>query len=70
MLFLYFFSKTKSFEYWLNEYNDNLFYLSQYITSDKILTLYLEDGNTYIGTVKYGAFNGSGTLSSEVIMRL
>ena len=64
MLFLYFFSKTKSFEYWLNEYNENLFYLSQYITSDKILTLYLEDGNTYIGTVKYGAFNGSGTLSS------
>ena len=64
MLFLYLFSKTKSFDYWLKEHNENLFYLSQYITSDKPLTLYLEDGNTYIGTFKYGAFDGNGTLSS------
>ena len=64
MLFLYFFSKTKPFDYWLKEHNENLFYLSQYIISDKNITLYLEDGNIYVGNLKYGLFDGNGTLSS------
>jgi len=65
MKFLYLFSKTKSFNYWLKEHNENLFYLSQYITTDKNITVYLEDGNTYIGTLKFGTFDGNGTLSSS-----
>ena len=65
MLFLYFFSKKKSFDYWLKEHNENLFYLSQYIMSDKTITVYLEDGNIYLGTLKNGVFDGNGTLSSE-----
>ena len=65
MWFLYFFTKTKSFDYWLKDHNENLFYLSQYIMGDKNITLYLEDGNTYFGTLKYGLFNGNGTLSSS-----
>lgn len=64
MLFLYFFSKTKSFDYWLKEHNENLFYLSQYIVCDKNITIYLEDGNTYSGSLKYGQFDGNGTMSS------
>ena len=64
MLFLYLFSKTKSFDYWLKEHNENLFYLSQYIKSDKKITIYLEDGNIYLGYLKYGLFDGVGTLSS------
>ena len=65
MQFLYFFSKTKSFDYWLKEHNENLFYLSQYIITDKSVTLFLEDGNIYFGNLKYGSFDGSGTLSSS-----
>ena len=65
MLFLYFFSKKKSFDYWLKEHNENLFYLSNYIKSDKKLTIYLEDGNTYLGTLKNGIFDGNGILSSD-----
>ena len=64
MIFLYLFTKTKSFDYWLQEHNENLFYLNQYIISDKSVTIYLEDGNVYFGTLKYGLYNGSGTLSS------
>ena len=64
MLFLYFFSKTKTFNFWLKEHNENLFYLSQYIITDKNVTIYLEDGNTYIGNLKFGQFEGNGTLSS------
>ena len=59
MLFLYFFSKTKSFDYWLKEHNENLLYLSQYIVCDKNITIYLEDGNTYNGNLKYGQFDGT-----------
>lgn len=65
MQFLYFFSKTKSFDYWLKEHNENLFYLSQYIITDKSITIFLEDGNIYFGNLKYGSFDGSGTLSSS-----
>ena len=64
MSFLYLFTKTKSFDYWLEEHNENLFFLYQNIISDKPVTIYLEDGNMYFGTLKYGTFNGSGTLSS------
>ena len=62
--FLLLFSKTKSFQYWLTDVSENLFYLSPYITSDKSITLFLEDGNTYIGTLNKGLFDGFGTLSS------
>ena len=65
MLFLYLFSKTKSFDYWLKEHNENLFYLSQNIISDKKITVYLEDGNIYLGYLKNGLFDGDGTLSSN-----
>ena len=64
MCFLYLFSKTKSFNYWLKEHNEYLFYLSQYIITDRNITLYLEDGNIYIGNLKYGVFDGKGVLSS------
>ena len=62
--FLLLFSKTKSFQYWLSDVSENLFYLSPYITSDKSITIFLEDGNTYIGTLNKGLFDGFGTLSS------
>jgi hypothetical protein len=62
--FLLLFSKTKSFQYWLSDVSENLFYLSPYITSDKSITIFLEDGNTYIGTLSKGLFDGFGTLSS------
>ena len=62
--FLFLFSKTKSFQYWLTDVSENLFYLSPFITSDKSITLFLEDGNTYIGTLNKGLFDGFGTLSS------
>ena len=62
--FLLLFSKTKSFQYWLTDVSENLFYLSPYITSDKSITLFLEDCNTYIGTLNKGLFDGFGTLSS------
>ena len=62
--FLLLFSKTKSFQYWLADVSENLFYLSPYITSNKSITLFLEDGNTYIGTLNKGLFDGFGTLSS------
>ena len=62
--FLLLFSKTKSFQYWLTDVSENLFYLSPFITSDKSITLFLEDGNTYIGTLNKGLFDGFGTLSS------
>ena len=62
--FLYLFSQTKSFIYWLSDVSENLFYLSPYITSDKSITIILEDGNTYIGSLDKGLFDGFGTLSS------
>ena len=62
--FLLLFSKTKSFQYWLSDVSENLFYLSPYITSDKSITIFLEDANTYIGTLNKGLFDGFGTLSS------
>ena len=62
--FLLLFSKTKSFQYWLTDVSENLFNLSPFITSDKSITLFLEDGNTYIGTLNKGLFDGFGTLSS------
>ena len=62
--FLYFFSKTKSFIYWLSEVSENLFYLSPLISSDKSLTIFQEDGATYIGTLNKGLYEGFGTLSS------
>ena len=62
--FLALFSKTKSFIYWLSEFSENLFYLSPLISSDKSLTIFLEDGNTYIGTMDKGLYEGFGSLSS------
>ena len=62
--FLSLFSKTKSFSYWISDVSENLFYLSPYISSDKSITFFLEDGNTYIGTFNKGLFDGFGTISS------
>ena len=62
--FLSLFSQTKSFYSWLSDVSENLFCLSPYITSDQSFTLFLEDGNTYIGTLNKGLFDGFGTLSS------
>ena len=62
--FLSLFSKTKSFSYWISDVSENLFYLSPYISSDKSITFFLEDGNTYIGTFNKGLFDGFGTMSS------
>ena len=62
--FLLSFSHTKSFIYWMEDVSEKLFYLSQYITSDKSITIFLEDGTTYIGTFSKGLFDGFGTLSS------
>ena len=63
--FLSLFSQTQSFSYWLTDVSENLFYLSPCISSDKSITLYLEDGNTYIGTLNKGLFDGFGTLTSS-----
>ena len=62
--FLYLYTKTKSFEYWLKEHDSTLYYLSDIIASDKNLTLFLEDGSTYVGQYKNGQPNGFGSLTS------
>ena len=62
--FISLFSQTKSFLFWLSDVSENLFYLSPYISSDKSITIYFEDGTTYIGTLNKGLFDGFGTLSS------
>ena len=62
--FLYHFTQVKSFNYWAKEHYDNLFYLDQNITSDKVLLVFNEDGSIYEGEYKHGKPNGRGSLTS------
>ena len=61
---LLYFTKTKSFDYWLKEHDDNLFYLYENITSDKVLIVFNEDGSIYEGEYKNGKPNGHGSMTS------
>ena len=62
--FLFHFTKMKSFNYWIKEHDPTLYYLSENISSDKILTVYLEDGSVYEGEYKHGKPNGKGSMTS------
>ena len=63
--FLLSFTKLKSFDYWLKEHDDTLFYLYENIISDKILIIFNEDGSIYEGEYKNGKPNGHGSMTSE-----
>ena len=63
--FLLFFTKEKSFDYWLKDHDENLFYLHDNIISDKILIVFNEDGSIYEGTYKNGKPNGHGSMTSD-----
>jgi len=62
--FLYHFTKMKSFDYWVKEHDPTLYYLSENIVSDKILTVFMEDGSVYEGEYKKGKPNGKGSMTS------
>ena len=62
--FLYHFTKMKSFDYWVKEHDPILYYLSENIVSDKILTVFMEDGSVYEGEYKNGKPNGKGSMTS------
>ena len=64
MEFLFVYTKMKSFDYWVKEHDDTLFYLSENITSDKILIVFNEDGSIYEGEYKNGKRNGHGSMTS------
>ena len=63
--FLLYFTKTKSFDYWLKEHDDTLFYLYENIIADKVLIIFNEDGSIYEGEYKNGKPNGHGSMTSE-----
>ena len=63
--FLLSFTKLKSFDYWLKEHDDTLFYFNENIISDKVLIVFNEDGSIYEGEYKYGKPNGHGSMTSE-----
>ena len=63
--FLFFFTKTKAFDYWLKEHDNDLFYLDENIISDKILIIFNEDGSIYEGEYKNGKANGHGSMTSD-----
>ena len=63
--FLFSFTKLKSFDYWLKEHDDTLFYFYENIISDKILIVFNEDGSIYEGEYKNGKPNGHGSMTSE-----
>ena len=65
ILFLLFYIKTNSFSHWIKEHDETLFYLSQYVKSDKQVTVFLEDGSIYTGTLKCGIADGHGIMTSE-----
>ena len=65
MEFLFNFTKLKSFDYWLKEHDDTLFYLNENIISDKILIVFNEDGSIYEGEYKNGKPNGHGSITSD-----
>lgn len=58
------FTKKKSFDYWLKEHDEDVFYLHENITSDKVLLVFNEDGSIYEGEYKNGKPNGQGSLTS------
>ena len=62
--FIFHFTKVKSFDYWMKEHDPTLYYLSENIVSDKIITVYLEDGSIYEGECKHGKQNGKGSMTS------
>ena len=58
------YTKMKSFDYWIKEHDPILYYLSENIVSDKILTVFYEDGSVYEGEFKHGKPNGKGSMTS------
>ena len=62
--FLCHYTKMKSFDYWIKEHDPILYYLSENIVSDKILTVFYEDGSVYEGEFKHGKPNGKGSMTS------
>ena len=62
--FLLQFTKMKSFDYWVKEHDLTLYYLSENIIPDKILTVFMEDGSIYEGEYKHGKPNGKGSMTS------
>ena len=64
MEYLFQFTKVKSFDYWVKEHDNDLFYLNENIISDKILIVFNEDGSIYEGEYKNGKPNGHGSLTS------
>ena len=62
--FLFHYSKMKSFDYWIKEHDPTLYYISENIVSDKILTVFFEDGSVYEGEYKHGKPNGKGSMTS------
>ena len=62
--FIYHYTKTKSFDYWIQEHDPTLYYISENIVSDKILTVFNEDGSIYEGEYKHGKPNGKGSMTS------
>ena len=62
--FIYHYTKTKSFDYWIQEHDPTLYYISENIVSDKILTVFNEDGSVYEGEYKHGKPNGKGSMTS------
>jgi hypothetical protein len=65
MEFLFNCTKVKWFEYWIREHDEGLFYLSEYIISDKILSVFNVDGSIYEGEYKNGKPNGHGSNTSH-----
>ena len=62
--FIFHYTKTKSFEYWIKEHDPTLYYISENIVSDKILIVFNEDGSVYEGEYKHGKPNGKGSMTS------
>ena len=63
--FFLFFTNVKSFEYWLKEHDENLFYLHENIATDKTIIVFNEDGSIYEGEYKNGKPNGHGSMTSN-----
>ena len=65
IVFFLFFTNVKSFEYWLKEHDENLFYLHENIATDKTIIVFNEDGSIYEGEYKNGKPNGHGSMTSN-----
>ena len=64
MEFLFLFTKVKSYDYWIKQHDDELFYLNDNIVTDKEIIVFNEDGSIYEGEYKNGKPNGHGTWTS------